>query len=52
MEHTALVEVVDRLIASGLDEMKAMELVAQLLWEEADDFIRVRDDLVEPDQLS
>ena len=52
MEHEALIEVVDRLIASGMGEIDALKLVTQFLWEEAEDFIRVRDDLVEPDLLN
>lgn len=45
MEHEALVEVIDRLILSGLDETGALLLVARFLDEEAEDFFRTRDDM-------
>ena len=41
MEHEALKEVIDRLIMSGLDEVKALLLVARLLDEEAEGFLEL-----------
>ena len=45
MEHEVLVEVIDRLILSGLDEVKALLLVARLLDEEAEGYLDAVDDL-------
>lgn len=44
MEHEALIEVIDRLIMTGLDEVSATMLVARLLTEEAEDFLEAADD--------
>lgn len=47
MEHKTLIEVIDRLIMSGLDEVKALLLVARLLDEESEGFLAAVDDLPE-----
>ena len=41
MEHKAFMEVIDRLIGSGMKEMDALALVARLLEEESEDFISI-----------
>ena len=45
MEHEVFTEVVDRLILSGLDEIRALLLVARLLDEESESFLEAVDDL-------
>lgn len=45
MEHDAMVKVIDRLILSGLKEPEAVGLVTQLLFEEAEDFVAIVDEL-------
>lgn len=45
MEHEALKEVIDRLIMSGLNEADATMLVARLLDQEAEFFLKVTEDL-------
>ena len=55
MEHAALMEVVDRLIHSGLNESEALLMVGRLLYEEAEDFIKVMneiDSLKNPEEMN
>ena len=41
MEHDAFMEVIDRLIGSGMKEMDALALVARMLEEESEKFISI-----------
>ena len=41
MEHEVFMEVIDRLITSGMKEMDALALVARMLQEESEEFISI-----------